>query len=93
MPARFASVPPVWAAAALGAVLVAVFAGDAVLTWIPVVAAVSVLLTFVTQLALQQREGLVARIAASLGGILVILAVATAVLVLLHPHALGRLAP
>lgn len=80
-------------AAAVGAVLVGVFAGDAVLTWIPVVAAVAVLATFVTQLALQQREGLVARIAASLGGILVVLAVATAVLVLLHPDALGRLAP
>ena len=88
---RSRSVPPVWLAALVGAVLVVLFAGDEFLTWIPVVAAVSILLTFVVQLSLQRKEGLVNRIIASLGGVLVILAVTTVVLVLLHPGSLGRL--
>jgi len=84
-------VPPVWLAAVLGAVLVGVFAGDAFLTWIPVVAAGTVLVTFVIQLALQRKEGLVNRMIASIGGSVAILAVATIVLILLHPGSLGRL--
>lgn len=83
--------PPVWLAAVLGAVLVGVFAGDAFLTWIPVVAAGTVLVTFVIQLALQRKEGLVNRMIASIGGSVAILAVATIVLILLHPGSLGRL--
>lgn len=87
---RSRSVPPVWLAALAGAILVGVFAGEAFLTWVPVVAAVSVLLTFVIQLSLQRKEGLVNRIIASLGGVLVILAATTVVLILLHPGSLGR---
>lgn len=71
--------------------LVGVFAGNAFLTWIPVVAAGAVLLTFVIQLSLQRKEGLVNRMIASLGGSVAILAVATVVLILLHPGSLGRL--
>lgn len=85
------SVPPVWLAALAGAIGVAVFAGDAFLTWIPVVAAAAVLLTFVIQLSLQRKEGLVNRIIASVGGVLVILGATTAVLSLLHPGSLDRL--
>jgi lysylphosphatidylglycerol synthetase-like protein (DUF2156 family) len=88
---RSRSVPPVWLAALAGAILVVVFAGDRFLTWIPVVAAACALLTFVIQLSLQRKEGLVNRIIASLGGVLVILAVATGALILLHPDSLGRL--
>ena len=91
MSARSRSVPPIWLAALLGAVLVGLFAGDRFLTWIPVVAAVAVLLTFVVQLSLQRKEGLVNRIIASVGGVLVILAATTVVLVLLHPASLDRL--
>ena len=91
MSARSRSVPPVWLAALLGAVLVAVFSGDEFLTWIPVVAAAVLLLTFVIQLSLQRKEGLVNRIIASVGGILVILGVTTVVLVLLYPGSLARL--
>lgn len=69
----------------------AAFAGDRFLTWIPVVAAAAVLLTFVIQLSLQRKEGLVNRIIASIGGVLVILAVTTVVLVLLYPVSLDRL--
>ena len=80
-----------WLAALAGAILVGVFAGDAFLTWIPVVAAAVLLLTFVIQLSLQRKEELVNRIIASVGGVLVILGVTTVVLILLHPGSLGRL--
>lgn len=81
---RSRSVPPVWVAALVGAVVVGVFAGSAYLTWIPMVLALSMLLAFVIQLALQRKEGLVARLAASATGALVILAVATGVIALLR---------
>ncbi len=80
-----------WIAALLGAVAVGFFAGDRFLTWMPVVAAAAVLLTFVVQLVLQRKEGLVTRIIASVGGVLVILGVATIVLIVLHPGSLDRL--
>ena len=83
--------PPVWIATLIGAVLVGVFAGSAFPTWIPVVAAGAVLLTFVIQLSLQRKEGLVNRMIASVGGSVAILAVTTVVLILLHPGSLGRL--
>jgi hypothetical protein len=81
----------VWLAALAGAILVGIFAGEQFLTWIPVVAAGALLLTFVIQLSLQRKEGMVNRIIASVGGVLVILGVATVVLILLHPGSLGRL--
>jgi len=81
----------VWIATLVGAVLVGVFAESAFPTWIPVVAAGAVLLTFVIQLSLQRKEGLVNRMIASVGGSLAILALATVVLILLHPGSLGRL--
>lgn len=91
MTARALSVPPVWLLALAGAIVVGVVAGEAFLTWLPVVAAVCVLVTFGLQLALKIKEGLVLRILASIGGVLAILLVATIVLSLLHPDALGRL--
>ena len=80
-----------WIAALVGAVIVGVFAPAQFLTWIPVVAAAAVLLTFVIQLSLQRKEGLVARIIASVGGVLIILGLTTVVLILLHPSSLDRL--
>lgn len=80
-----------WLAALAGAILVGIFSGEQFLTWIPVVAAGALLLTFVIQLSLQRKEGLVNRMIASIGGVLVILVVATVVLILLHPGSLGRL--
>jgi hypothetical protein len=85
------SVPPVWLVALAGGVAVGMLAGVQFLTWIPVVAAGSVLLTFAIQLSLQRKEGLVNRIIASVGGVLVILAITTVVLILLHPASLDRL--
>ena len=74
------SVIPVWVVALLGVVAVGVFAASRSLTWIPIVLAASVLLTMAIQLALQRKEGLVTRMMASLGGALVICAVATGIL-------------
>ena len=81
------SVIPVWVIALAGAIVVGVLAPStsstgAALTWLPIVLAGCVLLTFAIQLALQRKDGLVTRMMASLGGALVILAVATAVLAL-----------
>jgi hypothetical protein len=82
------SVVPVWVIALAGAIVVGVFASAATrtvsaLTWLPIVLAGSVLVTFAIQLALQRKEGLVIRMMASLGGALIICAVATGILVLL----------
>jgi multisubunit Na+/H+ antiporter MnhB subunit len=79
------SILPVWLAAVAGAVLVGVYAPDAAFTWLPVVMAGTILFTFVIQLALQRKEGLVSRVAASVGGAVVVLAVATGVLWLIGP--------
>jgi hypothetical protein len=79
------SILPVWLAAVVGAILVGVYAPAAAFTWLPVVMAGTVLLTFVIQLALQRKEGLVSRVAASVGGAVVVLAVATGVLWLIGP--------
>ncbi|MDP9028073.1 MAG: hypothetical protein M3N46_11080 [Actinomycetota bacterium] len=76
------SVIPVWVIALAGAIVVGVLAASTALTWLPLVLAGCVLITFAIQLALQRKEGLVTRMMASLGGALVILAVATAVLAL-----------
>lgn len=82
------SVVPVWVAALLGAVAVLLFAPTAPLTWIPVVMAAAVLLTFTIQLGLARKEGLVERIVASLAGAFGILVLATLLI-----WASGLLAP
>lgn len=71
------SVIPVWIVAALGALAVGILAPFSPLNWIPLVMAGAILLTFVIQLGVSRKEGLVERIAASLGGALVVLALAT----------------
>jgi hypothetical protein len=77
------SVIPVWVVALVGAIVVGVFAASSSLTWLPIVLAGSVLVTMAIQLALQRKEGLVTRMMASLGGALVICAVATGILAIL----------
>ena len=81
------SVIPVWVIALGGAILVGVFAPRSSdtggpLAWLPIVLAGSVLVTMAIQLALQRKEGLVTRMMASLGGALVICAVASGILLL-----------
>jgi hypothetical protein len=74
------SVVPVWVIALAGAIVGASLAASQFLSWLPIVLAGCVLITFAIQLALQRKEGLVTRMMASLGGALVILDVATAAL-------------
>jgi hypothetical protein len=80
---RLSSIIPVWVVAIVGAVLVGVIVTPSgIYRWLSVVLGVVVLLTFVIQLALPSKEGLVLRMAASIGGAVVLLAVATGILVL-----------
>jgi hypothetical protein len=80
---RIASIVPVWVVAIAGAVLVGTVARHTgIYPWLSIVLAVSVLLTFVIQLALPSKEGLVLRMAASIGGAVILLAIATGVLLL-----------
>ena len=79
VPSSLRSVIPVWVVALLGALVVGFVAPDAAFVWLPVVMAGSILLTFVIQMGLSRKEGLVSRIVASLAGALVILVVATVV--------------
>jgi hypothetical protein len=73
----------VWVVAVVGAVLVGVISTPSgIYRWLSIVLSVTVLLTFVIQLALPSKQGLVLRMAASIGGAVILLAVATAVLVL-----------
>jgi hypothetical protein len=85
---RAASIVPVWVLAIVGAVVVAVVAAGDALIWLPAVMAVCVVVALLIQLPLGRREGLVGRLGASMGGALVVLAVATLVLALAVPDAL-----
>ncbi len=72
-----------WVVAVVGAVLVGTIARPSgVYRWLSIDLVVVVFLTFIIQLALPTKEGLVLRMAVSIGGAAILLAVATAVLVL-----------
>jgi hypothetical protein len=79
---------PVWLTTLALVLAGGLLAGAAYLTWMPLVLAFIVLLTFTIQLILSRKEELVTRMIFSIGGALVILALATGVLYLVH----GRLA-
>ena len=76
---------PVWLTTLALVIVVAVVAGSDYLTWLPLVLAGVLLLTFVIQVVLRRKEQLVTRMIFSIGGALVILVVATIVLALVHP--------
>lgn len=76
---------PVWLTTLALAVVVGVVARETFMTWLPVALAAVVLLTFVIQLLLSRKEELVTRMIFSIGGALVILVAATAVLALVFP--------
>jgi hypothetical protein len=76
---------PVWLTTLAAAIVVGVVSGSAYLTWLPIVLAGVVLLTFTIQLTLQRKEETVTRMVYSIGGALVILLAATVVLALVHP--------
>ena len=75
------SATPVWLLALIGAVLVGVLSHPGqYFVMLPVVLGVIVILTFVVQLVIVQPAGFVDRVAASIAGSMVILAVASLVL-------------
>ena len=80
---QLGSVLPVWVLSIVGAVIVGVVVPhDDHLTWIGIVLAAAVIVTFAIQLALQRTDGFVMRAMASIGVSVVILAIATGVLAL-----------
>lgn len=75
------TVVPVWGLTIVGAVLIGLLSPQGqYLTWLPIALAAAVLFTFCLQLATLRKEGFVNRVMASLGGSVVILGIATAVL-------------
>ena len=83
MATRLRTVIPVWVAAVVAALLIGLLSpAPERLTWLPIAMAALVLATFALQIAIPQKEGLVDRMMASLGGGILILAVATPVLLL-----------
>ena len=75
------TIVPVWALSLIGAVLIGLLAPRTTyLVWLPVALASAVFVTFCIQLSTLQKEGFVNRVMASVGGSLLILAIATAVL-------------
>lgn len=79
--AKLRTVVPVWVLVAIGALLIGLFAPPAeYLTWLPIALGAGVLVTFSIQLAIVRKDGLVTRVMVSIGGSVLILAAATAVL-------------
>ena len=75
------TVIPVWVLVIVGAVLIGLLAPpEQYLVWLPIALAGGILATFCLQLAIVRKEGLVMRVIASLGGSVVILGLATAIL-------------
>lgn len=76
-----ASIVPVWILVAIATVVVAIATpGFEFFTWLPIVLAASIVLTFCIQLGLRRKEGFNGRLNLSAGGALVIVAVAALVL-------------
>jgi hypothetical protein len=85
MTSRLSSIIPVWIVVVIGAVLVAVFSKPSQdYVWLTMLLAVAILLSFVVQLAQPTTAGLVLRMTASVGGSVVLLAIATGAVVLLR---------
>ncbi|TIH37355.1 hypothetical protein [Subtercola vilae] len=76
------TVVPIWLLTAVGAVLIAVASAPSeYLLYLPVALGSATVVTLIAQLALTRPEGFVDRVAASIAGSFVILAVTTLVLV------------
>ncbi len=81
MTLKLASIVPVWILVLVAAVIVAVATpGFEYFTWLPIVLAASIVLTFLVQLSIRRKEGFVGRLSLSGLGALVILTVVTVVL-------------
>ena len=74
-----------WILALVGSLLVGILSpADEYFTWVSVVFAVATISAFGIQLFVPVQEGLVTRLMASIGGAVIILALATAVLAILN---------
>jgi hypothetical protein len=81
VPLKIASVVPVWILVAVATVIVAVVsAGYEFFTWLPIVLAGAIVLTFCVQLTLRRKEGFNGRLNLSVGGSFLIVVVAALVL-------------
>ena len=81
MTLKLASIVPVWILVLAAAVVIAVATpGFEYFTWLPIVLAASIVLTFLIQLSIRRKEGFVGRLSLSGLGALVILTVVTVVL-------------
>ncbi|HEU4849815.1 MAG TPA: hypothetical protein VFS93_05330 [Terrimesophilobacter sp.] len=75
------TVVPVWVLCLVGAITIGIASpADQYLTWLPIALAAAVLVTFCIQLSTLTKEGFVNRVMASLGGAVLVIGVATAVL-------------
>lgn len=80
---QFASVLPVWLGAVAAAVIIGlVSVADERVTWIAIAFAGAVIVTFAIQLGIQRKDGFVVRAMASIGGALMVLAIATGIFAL-----------
>lgn len=79
------TVSAVWGFALVAAVLIGVFShADRDGAWLSLSLAASVIISLCIQLATREKRGFVTRLASSVSGALVILAVATGVIYLIH---------
>lgn len=79
------TVSAVWAFALIASVLIAVFSHpDHDGAWLSLALGASVVLALIIQIATQEKRGFVSRLASSVSGALVILAIATGVVYLIH---------
>lgn len=80
---QFWSVFPVWLGSVAAAVIIGMVSpADERVAWIAITLAAAIITTFVIQLAIRRKEGFVVRAMASIGGSMLILAIATLVLAL-----------
>lgn len=75
------TVVPVWVLCVAASITIGVASpAEQYLTWLPIALAAAVLMTFCIQLSTLTKEGFVNRVMASLGGAVLVLGLATAVL-------------
>ena len=83
MTSRLSSIVPVWIVVVIGAVVVGIVATPAhEYVWLSLLLALAILLSFVIQLGQSTTQGLVLRMSASIGGSVILLAIATGVIAL-----------
>ncbi len=81
---QISSVLPVWLLSLAGAIVIAItLPRDQYVTWVGIVLAGAVILTFLIQLGIKRTEGFVTRAIASIGVSVVILAAASGIVALL----------